>query len=215
MTTHKQAVYSHGSHESALNVHKLRTVANSAAYLVPHLKPGMKILDVGCGPGTISVDLARYVPGGHVTGLEYDPAIVEHARAHAAARGAANVAFVQGNAHALPFADGSFDVVHAHQVLQHVADPVQALREMRRVTRRGGLVACREAEMHAMVLYPPSDAVAALTRVFARLVEDTTACDQRAGRKLHAWARAAGFSPDEVKSSSSMWMFRTPEEREF
>src|SRR5512147_687271 len=110
------AVYTHGHHESVLRSHTWRTAANSAAYLLGSLKPHMRILDIGCGPGTITADLAELVPDGHVT---------------------------VADVHALDHPDDTFCVVHAHQVLQHVGDPVQALREMRRVTRPGGFIAVR------------------------------------------------------------------------
>ncbi|GJE98223.1 S-adenosyl-L-methionine-dependent methyltransferase [Phanerochaete sordida] len=84
------------SHESILRSHKRRTVANSGAYLIPHLRPGLKLLDVGCGPGIITVDFANYVAGSAITGL--DPAILAHARTHAgaAALSTANVELAAG-----------------------------------------------------------------------------------------------------------------------
>ena len=134
------AVYTHGHHESVLRSHTWRTAANSAAYLLGSLKPHMNVLDIGCGPGTITADLAALVPDGHVTGVDHAPGILEQARTTAAERGQENVDFAVADVHALDFPDDTFCVVHAHQVLQHVGDPVQALREMRRVTRPGGLV---------------------------------------------------------------------------
>ncbi|GJE97996.1 UbiE family methyltransferase [Phanerochaete sordida] len=209
-----KAMYSHGSHESAFNVHKLRTVANSAAYLVPHLKPGMKILDVGCGPGSITVDFANYVPGGDITGLEYTPAILEQARAHAAATGAANVDFVQGDAHALPFADATFDVVHAHQVLQHIGDPVLALREMRRVAKPGGLVAARDSDWGALTWFPDTPGLREWHALYARIARGNGG-EPEAGRRLKAWAREAGFDPKDVACTAATWCFSAPEEREY
>src|SRR5690606_33442454 len=103
---------------------------------------------------TITADLAALVPDGHVTGVEYAPDILGQARATAAGRGLTNVTFGEADVHQLPYAEGSFDVVHAHQVLQHVGDPVQALREMRRVVRPGGLVAVRDSDYAAMTWYP-------------------------------------------------------------
>lgn len=140
----ESAVYTHGHHESVLRSHRWRTAANSAAYLVPELRPGMRLLDVGCGPGTITADLAELVaPGGRVTAVDAAEDVLEQAAAHVKERGPAGaVDFAVADVHALDFPDDSFDVVHAHQVLQHVGDPVRALREMRRVSpagrRRGG-----------------------------------------------------------------------------
>ncbi len=197
-------MYVHGHHESVLRSHRWRTAENSAAYLLPHLKAGMSLLDVGCGPGTITADLAGIVSPGQVTGLEVSEDVLSLARA---AIPQSNVDFAVGDVHQLPFADNSFDVVHAHQVLQHVPDPVTALREMGRV---GGLVAARDSDYAAFTWYPlipELDEWLALYRSLARLNQG----EPDAGRRLLSWAREAGFA--DVTATSSTWCFATPEDR--
>ncbi|KAF4186721.1 hypothetical protein CNMCM7927_005108 [Aspergillus lentulus] len=154
MEKKESATYTHGHHPSVLRSHTWRTAANSAAYLLPHLRPDMHILDIGCGPGTITVDLARLVPQGHITGLELSPSVLEQARSLAADNAISNITFLSADANALPFPEGTFDLVLCHQVLQHVRDPVHILREMRRVTKEGGLVAARESDYAGFVWYP-------------------------------------------------------------
>src|SRR6476620_7006240 len=117
-------VYLHGHHASVLASHGARTATDSAAYLLPHLHPGLRVLDVGCGPGTITIDLAGRVAPGAVIGIDAEDSPLEAARLYAAPAEAGNVTFQVADAMALPFPDASFDVVHAHQVLQHVPDPV-------------------------------------------------------------------------------------------
>src|SRR5690554_6278613 len=136
--------YTHGHHDSVLASHTWRTVDNSAAYLSPSLHEGNDVLDVGCGPGTISVDLARRVSPGSVIGLDSAPEVIEKARVLADSEGVSNIRFVVGDAYATGFDDGRFDIVHTHQTLQHLGDPVAALREFRRVAKPGGVVAARE-----------------------------------------------------------------------
>src|SRR5450755_4407039 len=143
MNDERRTVYTHGHHESVLRGHRQRTAENSAGYLLPHLEPGLSVLDIGCGPGTITVDLAARVAPGSVTAVERTDDALGLARAEAQLRDVQNIAFVTSDVHALDFPDDAFDVVHAHQVLQHVADPVQALREMKRVCVPGGVVAAR------------------------------------------------------------------------
>ena len=121
------ARYTHGHHDSVLRSHRRRTAKNSAAYLLPLLAPGMSLLDVGCGPGTITVDLAPRVAPGPVVGVDRAAEVLAEADALLADRPATNVRFEPGDISGLAFADGTFDVVHAHQVLQHLADPVAAL----------------------------------------------------------------------------------------
>ena len=201
--------YTHGHHESVLAAHRRRTAANSAGYLLAHLRPNMRLLDVGCGPGTITVDLATRVAS--AAGVDTSEIALEAARRHAAEVGVA-CEFTQAYAEALPFADASFDVVHAHQVLQHLPDPVAALREMKRVTRLGGLVAVRDADYAAMTWYPPSDGLDEWNALY-RAVARANGGEPDAGRKLLAWVHAAGLDPGRVTASASAWCYATPAER--
>jgi SAM-dependent methyltransferase len=201
-------VYTHGHHESVLRSHRWRTAENSAAYLLPHLTPHARILDIGCGPGTITADLADRVPRGHVTGIDAAPDIIEQARG--LTRGRGNLDFAAGDVYVLDYPAGAFDVVHAHQVLQHLGDPVQALREMRRVTRPGGLIAARDADYAAMTWYPDVPALDDWLALYQRVARGNGG-EPRAGRRLHAWAREAGLT--DVSASSSTWTYATPQER--
>ncbi|WP_030763631.1 methyltransferase domain-containing protein [Streptomyces sp. NRRL F-2664] len=205
------AVYTHGHHESVLRSHRWRTAENSAAYLLGELRPGAAVLDVGCGPGTITADLAeRVAPGGRVTGVDAAEDVLAQARAHAQQRGLGGaVSFAVADVHALDFPYDSFDVVHAHQVLQHVGDPVRALREMRRVCRPGGVVAARDADYAAMTWYPATPGLDTWLDLYRRVAR-ANGGEPDAGRHLRAWARQAGFT--DVTSSATAWCFAAPEE---
>ncbi|MER6213520.1 methyltransferase domain-containing protein [Streptomyces sp. NPDC001674] len=208
---HETAVYTHGHHESVLRSHRWRTASNSAAYLVGELRPGMRLLDVGCGPGTITADLAELVgPGGRVTAVDAAPDVLDQAAAYAAERGLEGaVDFAVADVHALEFPDDTFDVVHAHQVLQHVGDPVRALREMRRVCRPGGIVAVRDADYAAMTWYPATPGLEEWLELYRRVAR-ANGGEPDAGRRLLSWARAAGFT--EVRASATAWCYAAPEE---
>jgi len=202
--------YTHGHHESVLRSHIWRTAHNSAAYLLPELRPGMSILDVGAGPGTITVDLAALVAPGRVVGVDASEKVVAQARAHAAERGVTNVEFLVADAYALPFADGEFDVVHAHQVLQHLARPVEALAEFRRVVAADGVVAVRECDYAGVVLHPLTLGLESWARLYQR-VHRSNGGEPDAGRRLKQWAREAGFTS--VASTASTWCFSDADER--
>ncbi|MFG3152053.1 class I SAM-dependent methyltransferase [Streptomyces sp. NPDC048219] len=206
------AVYTHGHHESVLRSHTWRTAANSAAYLLGSLKPHMKILDIGCGPGTITADLAELVPDGHVTGVDRAPEIVERARATAAGRGLSNTDFAVADVHGLDYPDDTFCVVHAHQVLQHVGDPVQALREMKRVAKPNGFVAVRDSDYGAMTWYPASAGMDGWLDLYRRVAR-ANGGEPDAGRRLKAWALEAGFT--DITATSATWTFSAPDEREW
>jgi SAM-dependent methyltransferase len=208
----KPAVYTHGHHESVLSSHAWRTAENSAKYLLPHLRPGTTLLDVGCGPGTITADLAALVAPGRVVAIDAAPGVLEQAVRHAAEVGIADrIEFAVGDVYALDYPDDSFDVVHAHQVLQHMGDPVAALREMRRVCAPGGVVAARDSDYSGWFWYPASDALDDWLDLF-RGVTRANGGEPDAGRRLHAWAREAGFT--QVTASASVWCF-TGAEREW
>ncbi|MFB7613420.1 methyltransferase domain-containing protein [Kitasatospora sp. NPDC056181] len=205
--------YTHGHQESVLRSHRSRTAADSAAYLVPHLRPGQAVLDVGCGPGTITADLAELVgPTGRVVAVDTSAEVLEAAARHAAGRGLSNVVFEVADVHGLPYADGEFDVVHAHQVLQHVGDPVAALREMRRVTAPDGVVAARDVDYASMTWYPEVPELDRWLDLYRRIAR-ANGGEPDAGRRLMSWAGEAGFA--EVTASSSTWTFATPERREW
>ena len=206
----KPAVYTHGHHPSVLRSHNWRTAANSAAYLLPELKPGQRLLDVGCGPGTITADLAALVAPGQVTAVENAPGILEQAARNADAAGVPTIVFEVADVHELPYADDSFDVVHAHQVLQHVTDPVQALREMRRVCRPGGVVAARDSDYAAFFWYPRLPVLDEWQDLYRRTAR-ANGGEPDAGRHLHAWAREAGFT--DITPGASTWCYATGSER--
>jgi len=201
--------YTHGHPASVLRSHRWRTAENSAAYLLPRLRPGLDVLDVGCGPGTITLDLARIVGAGHAVGVDGAAAAVEAANGAAAAAGV-DVAFAVDDAYELSFEDDRFDVVHAHQVLQHLADPVAALREMRRVCRPGGTVAVRDADYEAMSWWPLDPRLDRWLELY-RAAARANGGEPDAGRRLIAWVRAAGFS--DIAPSASVWCFAQPEDR--
>lgn len=202
--------YVHGHHESVLRSHAWRTAENSAGYLLPHLRPGLRLLDVGCGPGTITIDLATRVAPGDVVGVDSVDAPLAGAREAAESAGVRNVTFRVADGMALPFDDGTFDVVHAHQVLQHVPDPVGMLREMRRVCRPGGLVAARDSDYAAFAWYPAIPALDEWMALYQRVAR-ASGGEPDAGRRLLAWARAAGFV--DVTPGASAWCYASDQER--
>jgi ubiquinone/menaquinone biosynthesis C-methylase UbiE len=202
--------YLHGHHDSVLRSHRWRTAENSAGYLLPRLREDARVLDVGCGPGTITVDLAARVPGGEVVAIDAAPDIVAQARAEAGRRGQANVRFEVGDVYDLGFDDGTFDVVHAHQVMQHLSDPVAALREMRRVCRPGGLVAARDGD-YGGFLWFPSDPELTEWRTLYQAVARKLGGEPDAGRRMLSWARQAGF--ETIEASASAWCYTGPQDR--
>ncbi|MDH4170226.1 MAG: methyltransferase domain-containing protein [Acidimicrobiia bacterium] len=202
--------YTHGHHESVLRSHRWRTAENSAGYLLAHLEPGQQLLDVGCGPGTITLDLAGRVAPGVVVGVDVDADVIDQASTEAVAAGVANVRFLVGDGYALDFGDGEFDVVHAHQVLQHVSDPVRALTEMRRVLRPGGVLAVRDSDYHAFAWSPRDPLLDRWLELYTAVTRRNGAeCD--AGRFLKRWVAAAGFV--DVAFSSSTWTYASAEDR--
>lgn len=202
--------YLQGHHESVLRSHRWRTAANSAAYLLPHLQAGMHLLDVGCGPGTITRELGNTVgPTGEVLGIDSAAEVIRLAENESAAP---NVRFTVQDVLRLDLPDGSFDVVHAHQVLQHLTDPVAALREMSRVVRPGGLLAIRDADYAAMTWHPQVPGLERWLSTY-RAVARAHGAEPDAGRRLLAWAQAAGLC--DITPSASVWCFATTEDRQW
>ncbi len=202
--------YLHGHHDSVLRSHRWRTAENSAGYLLASLPPSARVLDVGCGPGTITAGLAEHLPQGEVVGIDAAPDVLAEARLEAQRRGQANVSFEVGDVYSLEFGDGTFDVVHAHQVLQHLTDPVAGLRQMRRVCRPGGLVAARDGDYGGMIWFPEDPELAEWRGLYQRVAR-ALGGEPDAGRRLLSWAGAAGFT--QVQASAAAWCYATAQDR--
>lgn len=202
--------YTHGHADAVLRSHRRRDAANSAGYLLPELASGRSLLDVGCGPGTITVDLARVVAPGRVVGIDAEAAVLDEARRLAAEASLTNVEFKVADVYELPYDDASFDVVHAHQLLQHLAHPERALEEMARVCRPGGIVAARDGDYGAFTWFPEVPALDRWLQVY-RAVARANGGEPDAGRHLKAWAHRAGLEP--IRCSASAWCYAELDDR--
>ena len=154
---------------------------------------GLRILDVGSGLGTLASDVARRNPNGFTVGVEYSAD-----QLHAANQPTSgNLAFSRADAHALPFADGSFDLVYCRYLLEHVQNPLQVLQELRRVLKPGGRAAAQENNILINQFYPDCPA---FDSVWARFVElqSRLGGDALIGKKLFALFRQAGFRDIEL-----------------
>lgn len=191
--------FSYGPHVVA--AHSRRTAQEAAYFLLPQLEPGMRLLDFGCGPGTITVGLAGAVHPGEVVGIDLSDEVLGHAGAAVAAAGLDNVVLERASAYEVPAEEASFDVAYAHQVLQHLADPVAALEEVRRVLRPGGLVAVRDADYGTMTHHPNDPRLDRWLDIYHGVAR-ANGGEPDAGRRLPAWLLAAGFELDAVTSST-------------
>jgi 2-polyprenyl-3-methyl-5-hydroxy-6-metoxy-1,4-benzoquinol methylase len=203
-------VYTHGHQDAVLRSHRWRTAENSAAYLLPHLRSRQRLLDVGCGPGTLTIDLARVVSPGEVIGLDVVESVIDEASALAAACPVDNVSFRAADFRDAGLRPASFDVVHAHQVLQHLQDPVGAFVLMASLVRPGGIVAARDADYSAFTWSPANPDLERWRQIYLAVTQRNGA-EANAGRWLLRWAHAAGLS--DVDYGSSTWTFATPADR--
>ncbi len=199
--------YLHGHHDSVLRSHRWRTAENSAAYFVKVIEPDWVILDVGCGPGSITADFGALVPEGLVIGVNASPEVLGEA-----ADTSPSTPFLAADLFALPFEPHSVDAVHMHMVLQHVPDPVGALRAVSELIRPGGVIAARDSDYSAMRWSPPSallDRWMEIYQASARL----SGGEPNAGAYLSGWAAEAGL--DDVSASSSTWVYDTEDKRQW
>src|SRR5690625_2714229 len=204
--------YTHGYHQSVLRSHSNRTVENSGQYLSSALTPNPSVLDVGSGAGTITADIAQRVSPGQVTALALTEESLALTRNEITRQTLSNVSFVLGDVHDLEFADGSFDIVHAHQVLQHVKDPVQALKEMKRVCKPGGIVAARDSDYAGFIWYPELPELDQWMQWYQQAARASDG-ESNAGRQLQAWAQRAGFTVS--TATTSTWCLSTPAARQW
>lgn len=195
--------YTHGHHDSVVRQHRKRTASEAAGFLLPHLRPGMRVLDVGCGPGSISVGLAAAVAPGPVLAIDLAPAVVAEAREHARDRGATNLRVEQADVLTLD-RPGELDVVYAHQVLQHVPHPPAVLDAMFRLLMPGGLVAVRDSDYGVCTWSPAADELRRWLEIYCAVARRNGG-EPDAGRYLFGWVRQAGFT--DLQVSGTTWTF--------
>ena len=205
-----EGAYSIGHKEGALRYLRFRTAERSCGFFREQVGPASRILDCGCGPGSITIGLARWAPEGQTIGVDIGADQLDGARALARDLGVTNVAFRQGSIFDLPFADDSFDVVFSQTVLFHVPHREQALTEIKRVLRPGGLVALRDAINASVFIWPDDPLVRAVSRI-VRLGALRSGGNPDVGQELGTLLHAAGF--DDVFLTMGVEQPERPEER--
>ena len=183
-----------------------RTAATSCAYLRPYIKEDSNILDVGCGPGVITADLAKIASKGKTIGVDNNAGIIKEAAAAFPPSAVPNLTYTLGDASTLEaFADNSFDIVHAHALFVHVPDAVPVLKQFYRVCKPGGIVAIRESNPVSVLSLKPD--VPAIRQYWDRAMAIMAKMGGHpdAGRKLEGWAKEAGLGSDggKIVTSSS------------
>ncbi|MFH1043624.1 MAG: methyltransferase domain-containing protein [Pseudomonadota bacterium] len=191
--------YTLGYDDIALDFVARRRLDANAAFLIPYLKPGTVVLDCGCGPGTVTLDIAERIGEGTVVGVDMSESQVRNGMRRAARRALRNVSFRQGNAYALPFADASFDVVFSHALLEHLSDPGKALREFRRVLKPEGLLGACTPDWSGFLYSPATRALLDAIKAYVEL-QARNGGDANIGHKLRDYLVAAGF--EDVRSTA-------------
>jgi SAM-dependent methyltransferase len=169
-----------------------RTAAEWVPFFLPHLRPGMSLLDCGCGVGSITLDLAERVAPGSVVGVDIDEGQLTVARAEAERRGLRNVRFEVASIYALPFPDASFDAALAHTLLVHLREPLRALRVLRRMLKPGGVVCVSDDDWSTRVVSPADPLVERLWELATRMLEQNGGSPFYA-RHLRGLLLEAGF----------------------
>lgn len=195
-TTTTGANYDRFLRDTHRPAHARRTAMRNAAFFLPHLAPGRRVLDAGCGPGSITIGIGEVVDGGGRTGevIGVDVSADAIATAQTAARDAscANAHFHVADVYALPFADGAFDAAFCHALLQHLRDPLAALREMRRVLMPGGVIGVADADFDGNII-APSDPVLDASLLLMRRLREAAGGNPRVGKHLRSLLHEAGF----------------------
>jgi len=188
-----------------------RELSASIPELLPYLRPGLRVLDVGCGPGNLTLDVAVAVQPGEVVGIDKNEDSIVTARNVLQERSVPNASFAVMDTHTLGFPDASFDLVFSNTVMLHVFDPVDALIEQKRVTRKGGcVIASGVRDWEIATRYPACPAMAEVWEGWIKGYDAMVArhdageevekvvFDLHAGRKCLGWFAAAGLKPTQV-----------------
>ena len=198
------ASYTPGHSESVTAFMARRTAESHAAFMLPRLRPDWRVLDVGCGPGTITADLAARVPQGSVLGLDMNAGQVERARQLARDRGLRNLDFQVRPIGAMNLPRAAFDLAFAHALFEHLPAPGEALAELHAALRPGGLIALRSPDWGGLVVHPQTPELPRALAAYEALQRGNGG-DLRAGRRLGGWLADAGFTAIERSASYQIY----------
>ena len=204
--------YTMGYSEEFQKLLRIRSAETHARHLLPHLRPGMRLLDFGCGPGNISAGLAKAIDPGELHGIDVEESQIGLARIGAKSGGHDNATFQVGDVSDLPFEDHYFDVAHCHAVLMHVPDTWATLSEVKRVMKPGGIISCRESIIASSFLEPTTGDLHQAWDTFANLLSGNGGHPQM-GKELKNTLLEAGFL--NIKISASFDLFSSSEQVAF
>ena len=192
--------YIPGYSEKTVSFMQTRSAETHAAFVLPLLQPDFRILEVGCGPGSITVGLATRVPQGIVVAIDSEPSQVGLGKERAKELDISNIRFVAGEAGGFHCEENNFDLVFSHALFEHLSDPVKTLHHLRGYLRPSGLIALRSPDWGGFVLHPETLAISDALQTYER-VQTNLGGDVHCGRKLAMYLRSAGF--ESVKLSAS------------
>lgn len=211
--------YGPGYRKGQVDHHEWRTAENSAEQLLPTLiameeeNPKLKFLDVGAGSGTLTASFSKYIPHGHITAVDLSEEILGRAKEYNGEQKIKNVTFQQASVYELPFADETFDVVHTSQMVVHLDAPHDAIKELVRVCKTGGVVSIRDADVRMSVFWPSTPGLDLCLSVWNKF-QDASGGSSMGGRKLVSNALKAGVKREQIEASFHCWCYSSPKERE-
>lgn len=168
-----------------------RSAAVYADFLEPYVSSGTHLLDVGCGSGELSLDLSASV--GRVTGIDVEVEEIEAARQAATRAGITNAHFEVADVYRLDVASDHFDVVLAHSVLEALDRPTDAITEMMRVLKPGGILAAASVEYAGLILAGPHQDLTHRFYAIRERLWQIEGADPYLGRKLRGLLNGAGL----------------------
>ena len=200
--------YSHGQGKKMIHALSERTASSHAAFFTPHLKSGMNLLDCGCGPGSISIDLAALIAPGDVIGIDMAESTLENARKNAKERGVSNILFEAANVYELPFPDNTFNAVFSHSLVEHLRNPLKGLMEQYRVLKPGGILGIRDADRDGEIFWPEKESLTKVLDMWNRVMQHNGG-DPFIGRRLRSLLTEIGLK--RIEASASYECHGTPE----
>lgn len=177
-----------------------RRADKEGSFFLPFLQAGMRLLDCGCGPGSITLGLAEAVAPGEVIGLDQDIEVSRPVFEQARAKGLQNLRFESGNVYDLPFPDDTFDAVFSNGLFSHLQNPAKAVKEMQRVLKSSGVIGLRDSDFDGMLFAPFNPVITQSWALISDLVKHNGG-NFNIGKELPSLLHDAGFVRLEVSAS--------------